>query len=96
MTVEPGSVPRSSFASARAGHHSLTPPHRSAGGPPTRAHATFAGEEDLVRTGQLASTVIAGALGAGLAVVLVGASPLLMLPAVLGVTAATVVVTRTG
>lgn len=48
-------------------------------------------EESLVPIAQLASTVVAGALGAGLAVALVGASLWLALPAVLGVTAASLV-----
>jgi hypothetical protein len=41
-----------------------------------------------VPTAHLASTVVAGALGAGLAVALVGASIWLALPAVLGVAVA--------
>jgi hypothetical protein len=47
-----------------------------------------------VPTAQLASTVVAGALGAGLAVALVGASLWLALPAVIGVTVASVVAGR--
>jgi hypothetical protein len=47
-----------------------------------------------VPTAQLASTVVAGALGAGLAVALVGASLWAALPAVLGITVASVVVDR--
>lgn len=45
-------------------------------------------------TAQLASTVVAGALGAGLAVALVGASLWLALPAVLGVTVASLFARR--
>jgi hypothetical protein len=37
------------------------------------------------RLGRLAATVAAGAAGAGLAVVLIGASPVLAIPAVVGV-----------
>jgi hypothetical protein len=51
-------------------------------------------EESPVPTAQLASTVVAGALGAGLAVTLVGASLWLALPAVLGVTVASLLVDR--
>jgi hypothetical protein len=47
-----------------------------------------------VPTAQLASTVVAGALGAGLAVTLVGASFWLALPAVLGVTVASLFAAR--
>jgi hypothetical protein len=47
-----------------------------------------------VPTVQLASTVVAGALGAGLAVALVGASFWFAVPAVLGVTFASIVAGR--
>ncbi len=48
----------------------------------------------MSRTTELLSTLAAGAIGASVAVVIVGASPLMVLPAVLGVAAVAVVAPR--
>ncbi len=51
-------------------------------------------EVPVSRTTELLSTLAAGAVGAAVAVVVVGASPLLVLPAVAGVAAVAVVAPR--
>jgi hypothetical protein len=47
-----------------------------------------------VPVAQFATTIVAGALGAGLAIALVGASLWLALPALVGVTAASLIAGR--
>lgn len=48
----------------------------------------------MSRTAELLSTLAAGAVGASVAVAIVGASPLLVLPAVVGVAAVAVAAPR--